>query len=579
MRGYHQSRRLTSTLSISPLPGVTLSVELIPGLEGLLSTAEAFEIIQSPGFTTGDEAEEVTDEPGVLFGKTEDGKAWAKPLAFVAAAVSNTLFAGLTGPASSLGPVSPPFGATAGGSLMPDWLVVPQRQGAPFGASHPQGAPGNERAVSPFGATAGAACTVAAGSVAQAGDGGQVEASSSLRESSDGRVATSQGAASLEGCVPWGLGAWARLALHLQEEQANEVRAGADKDAKSHISEEADFERPTSPEADYGATSPEPSPEPTVSDDDQGGASNQGQGGASSEASVSEPLPEPLEFGAPEKVGESPSQERIEIYRACCGMRLDNGVFEMSEVHMTMTPWIWLKRIRTEVATECNVDVNAVFGRHPTQACLSKLHNAVRKACQLRNGRMWMARWPWLDEPEDPVAANWHMGGHELKNMVKVICRYLFGSPWIPDLFFVMGKLNAEILEAFMHEREVAYRSNQALYQICQEDKDWNIERFYRRESTATKVRNSATRLKEWHVENVSIMAEGDPKNTNGTILAPGEHLPQRLSELLESYLIEKEKLEKLSYRKQDPRVDKLHALSIPIRVALHLEFRQRLTW
>ena len=48
----------------------------------------------------------------------------------------------------------------------------------------------------------------------------------------------------------------------------------------------------------------------------------------------------------------------------------------------------------------------------------------------------------------------------------QVMNRYLFGSPRIPELLFVVGRLDQAVLDAYSQEREEAYRSNQALYQI-----------------------------------------------------------------------------------------------------------------
>ena len=51
-----------------------------------------------------------------------------------------------------------------------------------------------------------------------------------------------------------------------------------------------------------------------------------------------------------------------------------------------------------------------------------------------------------------------------------VTSRYLFGSPWIPELMFVVGKLDPEVLRLYHQERQEAYMSNQALYNMtCDE--------------------------------------------------------------------------------------------------------------
>ena len=51
-----------------------------------------------------------------------------------------------------------------------------------------------------------------------------------------------------------------------------------------------------------------------------------------------------------------------------------------------------------------------------------------------------------------------------------VTSRYLFGSPWIPELMFVVGKLDPEVLRLYHQERQEAYMSNQALYNMTYEE-------------------------------------------------------------------------------------------------------------
>ena len=41
----------------------------------------------------------------------------------------------------------------------------------------------------------------------------------------------------------------------------------------------------------------------------------------------------------------------------------------------------------------------------------------------------------------------------------EVTSRYLFGSPWNPELMFVVGKLDPEVLRLYHQERQEAYRS------------------------------------------------------------------------------------------------------------------------
>ena len=53
----------------------------------------------------------------------------------------------------------------------------------------------------------------------------------------------------------------------------------------------------------------------------------------------------------------------------------------------------------------------------------------------------------------------------------EVTSRYLFGSPWIPELMFVVGKLDPEVLRLYHQERQEAYMSNQALYNMAYEEK------------------------------------------------------------------------------------------------------------
>ena len=52
----------------------------------------------------------------------------------------------------------------------------------------------------------------------------------------------------------------------------------------------------------------------------------------------------------------------------------------------------------------------------------------------------------------------------------EVTSRYLFGSPWIPELMFVVGKLDPEVLRLYHQERQEAYMSNQALYNMAYEE-------------------------------------------------------------------------------------------------------------
>ena len=53
----------------------------------------------------------------------------------------------------------------------------------------------------------------------------------------------------------------------------------------------------------------------------------------------------------------------------------------------------------------------------------------------------------------------------------EVTSRYLFGSPWIPELMFVVGKLTPEVLRLYHQERQEAYMSNQVLYNMTEDDK------------------------------------------------------------------------------------------------------------
>ena len=103
----------------------------------------------------------------------------------------------------------------------------------------------------------------------------------------------------------------------------------------------------------------------------------------------------------------------------------------------------------------------AMFSYKPTQARLKKQRDAILRACKSDNGRTWMARWPWLDLPAEAEDAPRRRSDHELKNVVKVTTRYLFSSPWIPELLFVVGRLDQAVLDMFSRERVEVCRSNQ----------------------------------------------------------------------------------------------------------------------
>ena len=53
----------------------------------------------------------------------------------------------------------------------------------------------------------------------------------------------------------------------------------------------------------------------------------------------------------------------------------------------------------------------------------------------------------------------------------EVTSRYFFGSPWIPELMFVAGKLDPEVLRLYHQERQEAHMNNQALYTMTYEEK------------------------------------------------------------------------------------------------------------
>ena len=90
----------------------------------------------------------------------------------------------------------------------------------------------------------------------------------------------------------------------------------------------------------------------------------------------------------------------------------------------------------------------------------------------------------------------------------EVTSRYLFGSPWIPELMFVVGKLDPEVLRLYHQERQEAYMSNQALYNMTYDEKNWHKGRCREREETAKEVRVLVYRLKKhYKFQNVGIDA------------------------------------------------------------------------
>ena len=90
----------------------------------------------------------------------------------------------------------------------------------------------------------------------------------------------------------------------------------------------------------------------------------------------------------------------------------------------------------------------------------------------------------------------------------EVTSRYLFGSPWIPELMFVVGKLDPEVLRLYHQERQEAYMSNQALYNMTYEENTLHKGRCREREETAKEVRALAHRLKNnYKFQNVGIEA------------------------------------------------------------------------
>ena len=89
----------------------------------------------------------------------------------------------------------------------------------------------------------------------------------------------------------------------------------------------------------------------------------------------------------------------------------------------------------------------------------------------------------------------------------EVTSRYLFGSPWIPELMFVVGKLDPEVLRLYRQERQEAYMSNQALYNMTSEEKAWHQKRCREREESAKEVKALATHLRYYNFRNVGIEA------------------------------------------------------------------------
>ena len=235
-------------------------------------------------------------------------------------------------------------------------------------------------------------------------------------------------------------------------------------------------------------------------------------------------LAHPRIFGAPEEVGQSPSEERISILRALCGIRIaDTGILDLSQVSFYSKPWSWLLGIRAKVAADCNLAVEAMFSYEPTQACLKKQHDAILRACKSNDGRMSMARWPWLDQPAEAEDATRRMSDLEQKNMVKDTNQYLFGSPWIPELLFVVGRLDQAVLDTFSREREEASRSNKALRRISKFERERNSEPLHTWEWAAAATRTMSTsvrvalwlnfsqRLTWWYADTCYMCMQGDP--------------------------------------------------------------------
>ena len=85
-------------------------------------------------------------------------------------------------------------------------------------------------------------------------------------------------------------------------------------------------------------------------------------------------------FGAPEEVGQSPSEEHISILRSLRSIRItDAGILDLSQVGFNSKPWSWLLGICAEVAAACNLAVDAMFSYKPTQARLKKQRVQVRQ--------------------------------------------------------------------------------------------------------------------------------------------------------------------------------------------------------
>ena len=91
----------------------------------------------------------------------------------------------------------------------------------------------------------------------------------------------------------------------------------------------------------------------------------------------------------------------------------------------------------------------------------------------------------------------------------KVTNRYLFGSPWIPELLFVVGKLDSNVLAAHHRERQEQHRSNQALYDISEDEKRWNRRRFEQREDAAREVTHLVKDVQPWRFKNMGVEAIG----------------------------------------------------------------------
>ena len=135
-----------------------------------------------------------------------------------------------------------------------------------------------------------------------------------------------------------------------------------------------------------------------------------------------------------------------------------------------------------------------------------------------------------------------------------------FGSPWIPELLFVVGKLNEAVLDTHSREREEAYRSNRALYQISHYEKRWNSDRFRQREQAAAEVRGMANEVKRvWKFENVGVGAEGMARETNRT-----PRLTNHGNRLLATYHVAKTHLDELSSGRQIPHVAHMKPWAFP---------------